>query len=1292
MEYIVDKNIRVSNNSWGGEDYSQSFYDTIQASQAVGHIFVASAGNKRYNTDETYYYPAGYDLPNIITVAATDMYDDLAAFSSYGPTTVDLAAPGVLVFSTELGTGYGYANGTSMAAPHVAGVVALLMSRRPDLTWQQARERIMNSVRPVYSLFGITATGGVVSAVNVGDCNQNGIDDELDIVGGTSQDCSGNGLPDECEADCNGNSVPDSCDIFSGASDDCNGNAIPDECEPDCNENGIADSCDFAGGGSEDCNQDVVPDECQLGVNDCNGNTVPDDCDIAGGFSDDCTVNDIPDECELLPDCNGNGTADRNDICNGVSADCNRNRVPDECDVTNGTSEDCTGDFIPDECEVGLQILVMSGAASDYFLAAIKEAGHFITRATSFWDLLEPLPYDVIIWTEDAPALEYFASALDEFVGAGGGLVLMRSAYDYGGFTGAASPIAGHNQDWLIRLGTQVVDFDSPLVVGLGATSTLEGNSTTSTLKPDAKTVITWDDGVPMAVTYSYGDGRTVYFNDLWAYSSGNWIGDPPYGTQLMHNALDYLATPAGDCNANGLPDSCEIAAGTLADEIPVGGDGIPDECQSDCNRNGNTDESDVADGISRDCNLNMNPDECDIAALRSEDCDANNVPDECELQHDCNDNGIHDPCDLSGGFSMDANGNGVPDECDVIVFVNADAVLGGDGMSWQTAHSSLQDALAETTATEIWIADGTYKPAGPGGDREATFQLRSGVRIYGGFAGGEARLDQRDPATNLTILSGDLNGDDDPDPAPALWRESTRSDNSYHVLTGHGTDATARVDGVIITAGNASELTDATAHGGGLWNRDGSPTLVDCVFVSNGARGGGGVYSGKPGTLTLINCAFIGNAAFNGGGISAGGETTLVNCVFNDNYGESSGAAVYSADYWTERTLINCTLVGNWGGSAAGVMISDGHVTLRNCILWGNTVDGETGESAQIELYTGWYATLDVGYSCIQGWTGDLGGVHNTGYDPLLMDADGPDDIPGTGDELLFLSSGSPCIDAGENLSMPAAVAVDVTGASRYRNDTATPDTGKGVVPIVDLGAYEYDADCNDNGISDAWDLAAATSEDVNDNGVPDECEARTNRYLSFVHGAGTDRVAYQVTLTASLEFPSAVSASWWVAAPGETGVSLLENLPVFRDWSSDGKLIRVADCEVGPASTYAFRATSDGITFGDPVQIGTIRRPGGVYYGDVVGIGTGDLLPYVGFTPPNGAVNVSDVQAYILTAQGSSSPSAPTTWIDLHGLGAGSPPNYVVNVADLQRIKFGFEGQRYADSPEHLSPADCP
>ncbi len=164
VQYCTRMNIRISNNSWGGGGYSQSLYDAIASSRSIGHVFVAAAGNNGSNNDSTPFYPASYNLDNIIAVAATDNDDRRASFSNYGRTSVDLGAPGVNIFSTYTGSSYRYLDGTSMAAPHVAGVAGLLYGRNPGWTYTQVRDRIFSTVRPVSALANITVTGGVVNA------------------------------------------------------------------------------------------------------------------------------------------------------------------------------------------------------------------------------------------------------------------------------------------------------------------------------------------------------------------------------------------------------------------------------------------------------------------------------------------------------------------------------------------------------------------------------------------------------------------------------------------------------------------------------------------------------------------------------------------------------------------------------------------------------------------------------------------------------------------------------------------------------------------------------------------------------------------------------------------------------------------------------------------------------------------------------------------------------------------------------------------------------------------------
>jgi hypothetical protein len=312
--------------------------------------------------------------------------------------------------------------------------------------------------------------------------------------------------------------------------------------------------------------------------------------------------------------------------------------------------------------------------------------------------------------------------------------------------------------------------------------------------------------------------------------------------------------------------------------------------------------------------------------------------------------------------------------EAQSVLYVQADAVGGGDGTSWADAYRDLQDALAVAVPdNEIWVAAGTYTPSG---DRTATFQLRTGIGIYGGFAGTEVLRSERDPGTNLTVLSGDLNGNDPEElEPPDLLNESTRSDNSYHVVTGSGADETAVLDGFVITGGNANgsghsdgggminisrvsgsvpanpTLANCSFHrnsagvkGGGMYNEIGIPTLTNCVFSENHANGegGGGMYNER-GDLTLRKCRFVRNtSASNGAGVyNKNASPTIIDTAFDDNVVVVVGATRTGGgllNQWSDAMIVNCTFTGN-SASFGGGMWNMGNPApiVLNCVFNGN-------------------------------------------------------------------------------------------------------------------------------------------------------------------------------------------------------------------------------------------------------------------------------------------------------------------------------------------------------------------
>ncbi|UCF16235.1 MAG: protein kinase, partial [Phycisphaerales bacterium] len=278
-------------------------------------------------------------------------------------------------------------------------------------------------------------------------------------------------------------------------------------------------------------------------------------------------------------------------------------------------------------------------------------------------------------------------------------------------------------------------------------------------------------------------------------------------------------------------------------------------------------------------------------------------------------------------------------------IFVDAVAAGHNDGSGWANAFTHLQDALAVAEpGDEICVAKGIYRPdrdsANPNGsgDRTISFQLKNGVIIKGGYAGLKSP-GTRDIELHVTILSGDLAGDDGPDFA-------NNGENSYHVVTGSDTDETAVLDGFTITGGNAdgrSALDDD--WGGGMYNKSGSPTVTDCTFSENAAvhRGGGMANTHQSNPITK-NCTYTGNQAVHDGGgmMNDRSNPILTNCMFtgnsalNDEHG--LGGGMYNYDHSRAR-LTNCTFVNNWAGWGGGAIMNRkfSNPTFTKCALYNN-------------------------------------------------------------------------------------------------------------------------------------------------------------------------------------------------------------------------------------------------------------------------------------------------------------------------------------------------------------------
>jgi len=162
IEYALAKGAKILVNSWGDSNFNPALFDAILAADAQGALFFAAAGNQGRDTDEDPFYPAGYDSPNVVSLASIDADDRLSSFSNFGRLSVDLAAPGGEILSTKPNGTYGYISGTSMATPCAAGAAAVLWSRFPDLSHRQARNLLLQGAAPRAYLQNKTLMGATL--------------------------------------------------------------------------------------------------------------------------------------------------------------------------------------------------------------------------------------------------------------------------------------------------------------------------------------------------------------------------------------------------------------------------------------------------------------------------------------------------------------------------------------------------------------------------------------------------------------------------------------------------------------------------------------------------------------------------------------------------------------------------------------------------------------------------------------------------------------------------------------------------------------------------------------------------------------------------------------------------------------------------------------------------------------------------------------------------------------------------------------------------------------------------
>ncbi len=348
----------------------------------------------------------------------------------------------------------------------------------------------------------------------------------------------------------------------------------------------------------------------------------------------------------------------------------------------------------------------------------------------------------------------------------------------------------------------------------------------------------------------SAGGADPIGSNCIFWDNRADGVLDHIRGGNLGLDAISYSIIQDDDPNDASIP--FDGAANNNLDDDPLfdrlpdpGVDGLWDGVNDDY---GDLHVASLSPALDAGDNDAMIADSTDV------DCDGN-VFETTPFDHDGNPRFVDDPVVDSGNgiapiIDMGAYESGPLDG--LRIFVDIDATGANDGSSWQDAFSDLQDALDAAVGTscgsiEIWIAEGVYKPDRQSGNRDASFQLLDNVGVFAGFEGSETVFEQRDPSTNVTVLSGDLNDDDS--------AGTNITDNSFHVVTGTGTSGTAMLDGVTISGGNAATPTS----GAGVITLGGGPRIRNCVLTDNSGACAT-AFNSRGGIVDLDGVTIIGN------------------------------------------------------------------------------------------------------------------------------------------------------------------------------------------------------------------------------------------------------------------------------------------------------------------------------------------------------------------------------------------------------------------------------------------------
>ncbi len=724
LDYLRDLKVNhnidlvLSSNSWGGGGYSATLEAAIAANRDAGILFVAAAGNNSSNNDSTPNYPSNYNVANIVAVAAIDRAGALASFSNYGATTVDVGAPGVDVYSTKPGNTYGLLSGTSMATPHISGMLALYKMDQPNLTWQELIQKLYANGRSLASLSGRTVTGKLPKLELWGpDTDGDGMPSTWETRYGLnptnpadgSSDLDADGLsnlnewlrrtlPNNVDTDADG--LQDGAEVNTHSTDplkaDTDADGLNDGVEvsthhtnptlADTDADGLSDGAEIntrhTNPLSNDTDGDGMRDgwEVQYGLNPLVNDSVGDPDGDGLGNVEESQAGSSPFDTDTDDDSLSDYAEWRVHHTSPILADTDSDTLGDAAEInthhTNPLSNDSDSDMLPD----GWEVTYGTNPLLDDRYADPDRDGR--TNLQEYTDKTNPLvaeipdrePNDTLATAQNVDGFftrNYSADIGDAstntsttiphvtILGTGNG------SYDYFSFTVLQPGIAIFDIDYG---SSDASSFDSYLTLFSSSGTVLASNDDANTLYGQAGSV----SGLDSFMTYNFTQAGT-YIIEVGSCCKGTLPVVAGYSLQLS------VQHPFMDSDQDGMPDSWET--------------------QYSFNPNNAADAAQDADadGLSnlQEFTAKTHP--------RNADSDADGLSDGQEVLHyatnplvaDTDTDGLSDGVEVNthhtSPTSIDSDSDGMPDGWEVTHTLNplsaADAIQDADGDGWTNAQ-----------------------------------------------------------------------------------------------------------------------------------------------------------------------------------------------------------------------------------------------------------------------------------------------------------------------------------------------------------------------------------------------------------------------------------------------------------------------------------------------------------------------------------------------------------------------------------------------------------------------------